>query len=398
MIKVITQPMRLLAVTIIACLSLTTASAFAACISPAGNAGDIVYSSNTTTMAYCNGTNWIAMGQNAATSFGTLTTNSFCTATSGTAVACTTASTGTGNVVLSTSPTLVTPVLGTPTSVTLTNGTGLPISSGVSGLATGIATFLGTSTSANLAAALTDETGTGAAVFATSPTFVTPVLGTPTSVTLTNGTGLPISSGVSGLGAGIATFLGTSTSANLAAALTDETGTGAAVFATSPTFVTPVLGTPTSVTLTNGTGLPISSGVSGLGAGIAAFLATPTSANLAAALTDETGTGAAVFAGSPTFTGTVTGVNSTWFGTSASTYPLTATGAALGTTLNNTTNLLSLINTNSNVNYLNFQQIRTTAGSSWTTATTRIQNVTDVTNQSYIDFNPMALFRLDVVR
>jgi hypothetical protein len=44
-----------------------------------------------------------------------------------------TTSTGTGNVVLSTSPTLVTPLLGTPTSVTLTNGTGLPLSTGVTG-------------------------------------------------------------------------------------------------------------------------------------------------------------------------------------------------------------------------------------------------------------------------
>jgi hypothetical protein len=51
-------------------------------------------------------------------------------------------STGSGNNVLSTSPTLVTPVLGTPTSVTLTNATGLPISTGVSGLGTGVATAL----------------------------------------------------------------------------------------------------------------------------------------------------------------------------------------------------------------------------------------------------------------
>jgi hypothetical protein len=68
---------------------------------------------------------------------------------------------------------------------------------------------------------------------------------------LSNATGLPISSGVSGLGSNVATFLGTPSSANLRSALTDETGTGAAVFANGPTLVAPALGTPDSGNLAN---------------------------------------------------------------------------------------------------------------------------------------------------
>jgi hypothetical protein len=219
--------------------------------------------------------------------------------------------TGSGSAVFATSPTLVTPALGTPSSGTLTNATGLPIATGVSGLGTGVATFLATPSSANLAAAVTNETGSGALVFATSPTLVTPALGTPSALVGTNITGTAsgltagnVTTNANLTGAitstGNATVLGSFTSANLAAALTDETGSGANVFATSPTLVTPALGTPSSATLTNATGLPISTGVSGLGSGVATFLATPSSANLAAAVTGETGTGALVFATSPT--------------------------------------------------------------------------------------------------
>jgi len=142
--------------------------------------------------------------------------------------------------------------------------------------AAGIQAFLAAPSSANLRAAMTDETGTGLLVFNNTPTLispilgtvtsgnisactsismvlVTPVLGVPTSGTLTNCTGLPVATGVSGFGANVATFLATPSSANLAAALTDETGTGASVFANTPSLVTPAIGaaTGTSLTLTS---------------------------------------------------------------------------------------------------------------------------------------------------
>jgi hypothetical protein len=74
--------------------------------------------------------------------------------------------------------------------------------------------------------------------------------------------------GITSFGTGVATFLGTPSSANLLAALTTKTGTGLAVFGTSPTItsavlVTPALGTPASGTLTSCDGLPIIAGTTG---------------------------------------------------------------------------------------------------------------------------------------
>src|SRR5688572_4881656 len=78
-------------------------------------------------------------------------------------------------------------------------------------------------------------------------------------------------------------FLVNPTSANFTASITGESGTGALACIVSPSFTTPILGTPTSGTLTNCT-IPVGQ-LTGAGAGVLTFLATPSGANLATALT-----------------------------------------------------------------------------------------------------------------
>ena len=151
-----------------------------------------------------------------------------------------------------------------------------------------------------------------------------------TAITPASASVLGVSSGGTGitsLGTGVATFLGTPSSANLAAAVTDETGSGSLVFATSPTFVTPLLGTPTSGNLANCTFPTLNQSTTGNAATATALQTARTingtsfdgtanitiTANTTNTLTLGTGLGGSSFNGSAAVTATVS------YGTSAGT-------------------------------------------------------------------------------
>jgi hypothetical protein len=158
--------------------------------------------------------------------------------------------------------------LGTVTSVDVLGGTTGLTTSGGPITTSGSITIAGTLNVANGGSGATTLTGilkgngTSAFSAATAGTdYIAPsgALGTPSSGTLTNCSGLPISTGVSGLGSNVATFLATPSSANLATAVTDETGSGSLVFGTSPTLTNPTITnyTETSYTANSSTGITL---------------------------------------------------------------------------------------------------------------------------------------------
>ena len=155
---------------------------------------------------------------------------------------------------------------------------------------------------------------------------------------------------------GATSVTATGTQLNYLNAATGITGTASTnlVFSNSPTLVTPILGTPTSITLTNGTGLPISTGVNGLGTGVATFLATPSSANLRAAITDETGgAGLAVFNINPTLAGATFSANVNFGGWNAQGFGLIQMGSGTAIQGPTTSNQYMLFNSGGGITLSN---------------------------------------------
>ena len=322
-------------------MAATTSAQLAGVISDETGSGALVFGTSPTLTTPALGTPSALVGTNISGTAASLTagavTNGVYTSNNLSVMAATTSAqlagvisdeTGSGALVFGTSPTLVTPVLGTPASGTLTNctfptlnqnttgtaaiattvtvadessdttcfplfvtaaagnlapksGSNLAFNSSsgaltatsfvgdITGDLTGNAdtvtngvytsnnlSVMAATTSSQLAGVISDETGSGALVFGTSPTLVTPALGTPSALVGTNISGTAANLTAGAVTNGVYTSnnlsaMAATTSAQLAGVISDETGSGALVFATSPTLVTPALGTPASGTLTN---------------------------------------------------------------------------------------------------------------------------------------------------
>jgi hypothetical protein len=220
-------------------------------------------------------------------------------------------------------------------TLTTTGTTGLTLpTSGTVAVDSNKLSFFAATTSAELAGVISDETGSGSLVFATSPTFTTPVLGAATGTSLLL-SGLTASRAMVTDGSkNLASSAVTGTELGYLSGVTTPTGSGALVLGTSPTLATPVLGVATAtsinkvaitapatsatLTIANGktltvsntltlTGTDSSSVAFGAGGTVTytsnnlSVFASTTSAQLATLLSDETGSGLAVFGTSPTF-------------------------------------------------------------------------------------------------
>lgn len=172
-----------------------------------------------------------------------------------------TTNTGTGSVVLSVSPVLTTPNLGTPSAATLTNATGLPLTTGTTGT---LPTSKGGTNITSYA--------TGDLLYASATNTLSKLSATTNGYVLTLSGGVPTWAASAGSG-GITINTSTITGGTTGRILYDNagtvgekpvTGTGNVVLDTSPTLIAPALGTPASVVLTNATGLPVG-GISATG-------------------------------------------------------------------------------------------------------------------------------------
>lgn len=249
----------------------------------------------------------------------------------------------------------------------------LPTSGTVATTSNNLGAFAST-TSSQLAGVISDETGSGSLVFATSPTLVTPSLGTPTALTLTNATGLPVG-GISATGTpsgstylrgdgtwatvssgsgdvvgpasatdnAVARFDGTTGKLiqNSAVTIADSSGDITGGKYNKVTITAPATGSTLTIadgkTLTASntltfTGTDSSSVAFGAGGTVAytggtlAQFASTTSSQLAGVISDETGTGSLVFSTAPTF-----GTNITVGTASSSTGIVNLKGTTSGT-------------------------------------------------------------------